>query len=63
MKKQIEFVSVEETALESVAGGFLDILNHSLNHNTINVLSGIAVNTEVGDVLSNILNIGNEWCC
>ncbi|MFT3927635.1 MAG: hypothetical protein QM778_34210 [Myxococcales bacterium] len=62
MKKQIQFVSVEEAALESVAGGLLDILNGSLNCNTINVLSGITLNTKVGDVASDILNIGNEYC-
>ena len=62
MKKQIQFVSVDEKALESVSGGLLDILNGSVNHNNINVLSGICVNTKVGDVLSDILNIGNEYC-
>jgi len=62
MKKQIQFVSVDEKALESVAGGLLDILNGSLNCNTIYVLSGIELNTKVGDVASDILNIGNEYC-
>jgi len=61
MKNEM-FVSVDEKALETVAGGLLDIANGSLNGNTINVLSGICVNTEVGDVLSHILNIGNEYC-
>ncbi|MFT3927637.1 MAG: hypothetical protein QM778_34220 [Myxococcales bacterium] len=60
MKKQEMFVSVEEMALESVAGGLLDIANGALNHNNINVLSGLSLNTCVGDVLSHILNIGNE---
>jgi len=62
MKKQIQFVSVEEAALESVAGGLLDILNGSVNGNTINLLSGITLNAKVGDVASDILNIGNEYC-
>jgi hypothetical protein len=59
MKNEM-FVSVDEKALESVAGGLLDLLNGSLNCNTINVLSGIDVGVKVGDVLSNILNIANE---
>jgi len=63
MKNQEMFVSVEEKALETVAGGLLDILNGSLNCNTINVLSGITANVEVGDVLSHLLNIGNEFGC
>jgi len=62
MKNEM-FVSVDEKALETVAGGLLDILNGSLNCNNINVLSGICLNTEVGDVLSHILNIGNEFGC
>ena len=61
MKNQEMFVSVEEGALETVSGGgLLDIGNGSLNYNVINVLSGICVNTKVGDVLSDLLNIGNE---
>jgi len=60
MKNQEMFVSVEECTLESVAGGLLDIANGALNNNTINLLSGICVSAVVGDVLSHILNIGNE---
>jgi hypothetical protein len=60
MKQQSVFVSVDEKALETVSGGLLDILNNSLNCNTINVASGINVGVKVGDVLSNILNIANE---
>jgi hypothetical protein len=60
MTKQTQFVSVDEKALETVAGGLLDIGNYSLNYNTINVLSGICADVKVGDVLSNILNIANE---
>jgi outer membrane lipoprotein SlyB len=66
MKKQIQFVSVEESALESVAGGLADILNGSLNGNTINVLSGDHIALSVGDVASGILNIANQVssaCC
>jgi uncharacterized transporter YbjL len=59
MKNEM-FVSVDEKALETVAGGLADILNHSLNCNVINVASGINVGVVVGDVLSNILNIANE---
>jgi len=59
MKNEM-FVSVDEKALETVSGGLLDIPNGALNGNNINVLSGICVNTAVGDVLSHILNIGNE---
>jgi hypothetical protein len=70
MKKQIQFVSVDEKALETVSGGLLDIGNHSLNGNTINLLSGIAVGVKTGDIASGILNILNEvegghkpfWC-
>jgi hypothetical protein len=60
MTKQIQFVSVDEMALETVSGGLLDIANYALNGNTINVASGINVGVKVGDVLSNILNIANE---
>jgi hypothetical protein len=60
MKNQSMFVSVSEENLDVVAGGLLDILNKSLNFNTINVASGIGLGVEVGDVLSNILNIANE---
>ena len=63
MKNQEMFVSVDEKALETVSGGLLDILNGALNGNTINLLSGIELNTAIGDVLSNIANIGNELCC
>jgi len=59
MKNEM-FVSVDEKALESVAGGLLDILNGAVNGNCINVASFIKANTEIGDVLSHILNIGNE---
>ncbi|MFT3927638.1 MAG: hypothetical protein QM778_34225 [Myxococcales bacterium] len=60
MKNQEMFVSVEEKSLESVAGGLLDIANGAVNGNCINVASFITANTCVGDVLSHILNIGNE---
>ncbi len=60
MKKQIQFVSVDEQALETVSGGLLDIGNGSLNGNTIKFLSDIAVNVKVGDIASNILNVLNE---
>jgi hypothetical protein len=60
MQKQIQFVSVDEQALETVAGGLLDVANYAVNFNTINVLSGICADVSVGDVLSKILNIGNE---
>jgi hypothetical protein len=59
MKNEM-FVSVDEKALESVSGGLLDALNHALNGNTINVLSGLNLKAEIGDVLSNILNVLNE---
>jgi hypothetical protein len=54
------FVSVDEKALETVAGGLLDIGNYSLNGNTINVLSYDAICVKVGDVLSKIGNIANQ---
>jgi hypothetical protein len=60
MKNATAFVSVDEMALETVAGGLLDIANHAVNGNTINVLSGICADVKVGDVLSNILNVANE---
>ncbi|MFT3923944.1 MAG: hypothetical protein QM778_15530 [Myxococcales bacterium] len=60
MKNAIQFVSVEESALESVAGGLADIGNGSVNCNNINVASFIAANTHVGDVLSYIGNVLNE---
>ena len=60
MKNAIEFVSVDESALETVSGGLLDIGNYSLNGNTINILSGLSVNLDVGDVASNILNALNH---
>jgi hypothetical protein len=65
MKNATQFVSVEESALESVAGGLLDIGNFSGNGNTVNVLSGIDLGVSVGDVGSNILNILNHvhGCC
>jgi hypothetical protein len=61
MKNAIQFVSVEESALESVAGGLLDIGNGSLNANpVINVASFITANTMVGDVASFIGNVLND---
>jgi hypothetical protein len=63
MKNEIAFVSVDELALETVSGGLLDLANHSLNGNTINVLSNVKVDLSVGDVLSNILNIANQVGC
>jgi hypothetical protein len=60
MKNATQFVSVEESALESVAGGLLDVANFSANHNCVNVASGIVAAVAVGDVLSYIGNIGNE---
>ncbi|MFT3923945.1 MAG: hypothetical protein QM778_15535 [Myxococcales bacterium] len=65
MKNAIQFVSVEESALESVAGGLADIGNGSVNHNNINVASFLSANTSVGDVGSYILNILNDVssCC
>jgi hypothetical protein len=57
-----EFVSIDEQALEGVSGGLLDLLNHALNGNDIDILSGFCINIELGDVLSNLLNIGNtQW--
>ena len=65
MKNAIEFVSVDEQALESVAGGLADIGNGSVNGNHINVLSFITANTSVGNVGSYILNVLNQvgGCC
>jgi len=63
MKNAIEFVSVEESELESVSGGLLDVLNGALSNNNINVLSGVSVNLGVGDVASHILNILNQVAC
>jgi len=60
MKNAIEFVSVEESALESVAGGLLDLANGSVNSNCINVASFLTANAAVGDVLSYIGNILNQ---
>jgi hypothetical protein len=60
MRNAIEFVSVEESALETVAGGLLDVGNFSALHNCINVASGISAHTCVGDVLSVIGNVLNE---
>ncbi len=60
MKTQEMFVSVDEKALETVAGGLADLLNYSLNGNTIKLLSDWNIQACVGDVLSNILNIANE---
>ncbi len=60
MKTQEMFVSVDEKALETVSGGLLDILNGSLNYNTISILSDISLSATVGDILSNIGNIANE---
>ena len=60
MKNAIEFVSVEEMALETVAGGLADIANGSVNCNDINVASFLTANTAVGDVASFILNVLNQ---
>lgn len=60
MKNAIQFVSVEEMALETVAGGLANIANGSVNHNEINVASFIEATTVVGDVGSYILNVLNE---
>jgi hypothetical protein len=60
MKTQEMFVSVDEKALETVSGGLLDLLNKSLNGNTINILSGINLEACIGDVLSTIGNLANE---
>jgi hypothetical protein len=60
MKNATDFVSVEEMALETVAGGLLDVANYAVNGNCINVLSGISLHAVVGDVASKILNIANE---
>lgn len=54
------FASVDEKALETVSGGLLDIANGSVNGNTIKLLSDICADLSFGDILSNILNIGNE---
>jgi len=62
MKNQDMFASVDEKALETVSGGLLDLLNGALNGNTINLLSGLQLNAALGDLLSNIGNIGNELC-
>jgi hypothetical protein len=60
MKNEIQFVSVDEKALETVAGGLLDIANGSLNNNCITLLSHIGLDVVVGDVASRILNVLNE---
>jgi hypothetical protein len=57
---QIKFVSVEESALETVSGGLLNIGNGSLNNNQISLLSDLSVNVATGDILSNILNVLNH---
>ncbi|MFT3923946.1 MAG: hypothetical protein QM778_15540 [Myxococcales bacterium] len=60
MTTQIQFVSVDEQALESVSGGLADVLNGSLNGNNINVLSNVTINTGLGDVASVLLNVLNQ---
>jgi len=60
MTKQIQFVSVDEKALETVAGGLLDIGNGSANYNNIAALSNIQVGVLVGDVASFIGNVLNQ---
>jgi|GEM_PF-1614848 len=63
MKNAIEFVSVEESALESVAGGLLDLANGSVNGNAISLGSNIAASAVVGDVGSFLLNVLNQVTC
>jgi hypothetical protein len=60
MKNQIKFVSVDEKALETVAGGLADVANYAVNCNDISVLSDIGAFVATGDVASYILNVLNE---
>ncbi len=63
MTKADLFVSVDEQALEVVAGGLLDLANGSVNGNAIKLLSDINVGVQVGNVASYLLNALNEVSC